>query len=75
MIIFHHMPTMNISLTAELKRFVDSQVAEGGYTSGSEYVRDLLRKERERVRLRVLLKAGAGSPLGDEPLDAEYFVK
>ncbi|MCA1624035.1 MAG: type II toxin-antitoxin system ParD family antitoxin, partial [Acidobacteria bacterium] len=44
------MSTMNISLPETLKTFVDSQVSEGDYGSSSEYVRELLRKEKDRVR-------------------------
>lgn len=67
------MSTMNISLPDTLRSFVDTQVTEGDYTSSSEYVRDLLRKEQDRVRLRQLILDGGASPLNDKPLDAEYF--
>jgi antitoxin ParD1/3/4 len=69
------MSTMNISLPEELRSFVDSQVSDGDYTSSSEYVRELLRKEKDRVRLRELLLEGLASPLIDEPMDAAYFEK
>lgn len=69
------MSTMNISLPEELRSFVDSQVSDGDYVSSSEYVRELLRKEKDRVRLRELLLEGAASPLNEKPLDAEYFEK
>ena len=69
------MSTMNISLPETLKSFVDSQVAEGDYGSSSEYVRELLRKERDRVRLRELIMEGAASPLNEKPIDDEYFEK
>lgn len=73
--IFSLMSTMNISLPEELRAFVNSQVSEGAYTSSSEYVRDVLRKEQDRVRLRRLLIEGMESPLIDEPMDAAYFDK
>ena len=66
---------MNISLPESLKSFVDSQVADGDYGSSSEYVRELLRKEQDRVRLRRLLLDGLESELADEPMDALYFEK
>jgi len=69
------MTTMNISLPDSLKSFVDAQVSEGDYTSSSEYVRELLRKEQDRVRLRGLILEGGASPLNEKPLDAEYFEK
>ena len=66
------MSTMNISLPDPMKAFVDEQVAERGYGSSSEYVRDLIRKDGDRQRLRSLLLAGAESgPTG--PVDAVYF--
>jgi antitoxin ParD1/3/4 len=67
------MSTMNISLPETLRSFVDTQVTEGDYTSSSEYVRDLLRKEQDRQRLRQLILDGMASPLNEKPLDAEYF--
>lgn len=67
------MTTMNISLPQELKTFVDSQVAEGDYTSSSEYVRDILRREKDRQRVRKLILDGGASQLNDKPLDVEYF--
>jgi antitoxin ParD1/3/4 len=66
------MSTMNISLPEELKVFVDQQVSGGGYTSTSEYVRELLRRERDRAMLRGLLLEGMNSPLVGEA-DAAYF--
>ena len=67
------MSTMNISLPETLKSFVDSQVSDGGYGSSSEYMRELLRKEQDRVRLRRLILDGMESELMDEPIDSRYF--
>lgn len=64
--------TMNISLPDELKGFVEEQVASKGYGTSSEYVRDLIRKDRDRQQLRALLVEGARSAPG-EPADAAYF--
>lgn len=69
------MSTMNISLPETLKSFVDSQVSDGSYGSSSEYVRELLRKEQDRVRLRKLILDGLESELNEEPMDARYFDK
>lgn len=66
---------MNISLPETLKSFVDSQVSDGDYTSSSEYVRELLRKEQDRVRLRKLIMDGMGSELSSDPMDGKYFDK
>lgn len=56
------MRTMNISLPDALKSFVDEQVSSRGYGTSSEYVRELIRKDRDRQRLRRLVLEGAGSP-------------
>lgn len=55
------MATMNISLPAALKAFVDQQVADRGYGSTSEYVRELIRRDQDRQVLRGALLEGAGS--------------
>lgn len=67
------MSTMNISLPEELKAFVDQQVGTRGYTSSSEYVRELIRKEQDREKLRALLLEGAASPLSGVVADKAYF--
>jgi antitoxin ParD1/3/4 len=56
------MTTMNISLPDALKSFVDEQVSGRGYGTSSEYVRDLIRRDQDRQRLRGLLEDGASSP-------------
>lgn len=67
------MSTMNISLPDSLKTFVDEQVAQRGYGTSSEYVRELIRKDQDRLQLRGLLLAGAAStPMA--PADAGYFA-
>lgn len=66
------MSTMNISLPESLKSFVDQQVSERGYGTSSEYVRELIRKDQDRMKLRGLLLAGAASAPG-APADASHF--
>ena len=66
------MSTMNISLPEALKAFVDEQVTDKGYSTSSEYVRELIRRERDKERLRQLLLEGAASP-GTRPADRAYF--
>ena len=63
---------MNISLPDSLKDFVDEQVHERGYGTSSEYVRELIRKDQDRLRLRGLLLAGAASA-PSKPVDDAYF--
>ncbi|MEM5371813.1 type II toxin-antitoxin system ParD family antitoxin [Paraburkholderia azotifigens] len=66
------MTTMNISLPGSLKDYVDEQVGEGGYGTSSEYVRELIRKDQDRKRLRAMIVQGATSGLAT-PVDADYF--
>ena len=56
-----HMGTMNISLPDSLKSFVEEQRSARGYGTSSEYIRELIRKERDREHLRSLLLEGAAS--------------
>lgn len=64
---------MNISLPDSLKSFVDEQVTSRGYGTSSEYVRELIRRDQDRMRLRGLLLQGAGSAAGNEAGRA-YFA-
>ena len=66
------MTTMSISLPDALKSFVDDQVAARGYGTSSEYVRELIRKDQDRQRLRGLLLGGAASAAAS-PADGAYF--
>jgi antitoxin ParD1/3/4 len=66
------MGTMNISLPDPLREFVDGQVSRGGYGTSSEYVRELIRRDQERLNLRKLMLDGAAAPVTGEAND-EYF--
>lgn len=68
------MATMNISLPDELKQFIDSQVNEHGYSSSSEYLRELIRKQRDVDRLRNMLLEGANSGPG-RVVDDAFFAE
>lgn len=63
---------MNISLPDSLKAYVDEQVTGRGFGTSSEYVRDLIRSDQDRQRLRSLLLDGANSESG-AVADANYF--
>lgn len=67
------MSTMNISLPDALREFVDQQVNGSGYGTSSEYVRELIRRDQERVHLRDLMLQGARSPVTGAA-DARYFA-
>jgi antitoxin ParD1/3/4 len=58
------MQTMNISLPDPLKDFIEHQIAEGRYSSVSEYIRELIRDDEKRKaeeRLEALLLEGLES--------------
>lgn len=67
------MATMNVSLPEGLKHFVEAQVDERGYGTSSEFIRELIRREQARARLRELvvdgMASGAGSDLDEQYLD------
>jgi antitoxin ParD1/3/4 len=67
------MSTMNVSLPEELRAYVDAQVEEGRYSSTSEYVRELIRRDQDRQKLRGLLEEGVRSAPGPAADDA-YFA-
>lgn len=53
--------SMNIALPEAMKEFVLRQVADGGYSTASEYVRELIRADQKRKagdRLDALLLEG-----------------
>jgi antitoxin ParD1/3/4 len=58
------MTRIDLSLPDALKAFVDEQVAASGYADADEYLRDLIRRERDRQHLRALLLEGAASGPG-----------
>jgi antitoxin ParD1/3/4 len=66
------MVTINISLPDALKSFVDEQVTRRGYATSSEYVRELIRVDQDRERLRKLLLDGAASK-STAAVDESYF--
>lgn len=47
------MSSLNISLPEQLKSFVETQVGQGDYGTPSEYIRELIRREKERQRERL----------------------
>ncbi|MEG2803463.1 type II toxin-antitoxin system ParD family antitoxin [Stenotrophomonas sp.] len=69
------MATMNISLSDALKQFVDQDADEGGYSSTSDYMRDLIR-QRQRQKAESLLRALIAEGLASgpaRPLDPDHF--
>ena len=68
------MTSMNVSLPEDLKEYVEAQ-SKSGYSTPSEYVRELIRddqKRRAKERLDALLLEGRNS--GDSiPVDARFW--
>jgi|GEM_PF-235451 len=53
------MPTqtsMNISLPSSLRDWVEDRVANEGYGTASEYIRDLVREDRKRKAIEIIDK-------------------
>lgn len=64
------METMNIALPNSLKEYVQRRVDQGGYSSVSEYVRDLIRLDQHKTAKEFLeaevlkgLSSGAPTPM------------
>jgi antitoxin ParD1/3/4 len=71
------MTSLNISLPQPLKDFVEERVKDGGYSTPSEYVRELLREDQKRraeEKLEALLleSLNSGEPIAISP---EYWEK
>jgi antitoxin ParD1/3/4 len=77
------MDTMNIALPGNLKDYVQSRVAEGGYSSVSEYIRELIRADQKQSAEQLLeqeilrgLNSGEPAPMtGDDWNDIRLEVK
>ena len=59
------MQSINISLPAPLKKFVDAQIAQGRYRSVSDYVREVTRANRLAIRHDALSKITAEKSCAD----------
>ena len=75
------MATMNISLPNELKLFAEAAVAEGRYSTVSDYMRDLIRTDEKRRRAIAQIQAALdeGEASGYMPFDPDqlyqYLIK
>jgi antitoxin ParD1/3/4 len=53
--------TMNVSLPEAMKEYIEAKVAAGGYSTASEYIRELVRQDQKReaeAKLESLLLEG-----------------
>lgn len=72
------MATMTISLPDPLKEWIEARIKEGEYASTSDYVRDLVRRDRERRArpeltvedLRRIVEASRASGVSEEPVSS-----
>lgn len=59
------MATMNVSLPDTMKDWVEAQAGTGRYANASDYVRDLIRRDQDRLakiaELQHLVDAGLAS--------------
>ena len=58
------MKSMNISLPESMRTYVEEQIKTGDYGTASEYIRDLIRRDRakkEQDRLESLVLEGLNS--------------
>jgi len=59
------MATLNISMPDELRAFIEARVQTGEYQSASDYLRDLIRHDREETERFLVegLESGPSQPL------------
>ena len=67
------MATMNISLPAAMKQWVEQQTRSGRYSNASDYVRDLIRRDQDKAakiaHMQVLVDEGIASGTGDSDMN------
>jgi antitoxin ParD1/3/4 len=71
------MATMNVSLPQKMKDWVESRTSKGQFANSSDYIRDLVRRDQERIeaiaRLQQIVDEARSSPTREiADLDA-YF--
>lgn len=70
------MSTMNISLPEAMKAWGEDQARSGRYANSSDYVRDLIRRDRARVEAIAELQSAIATGLASgpaAPLDRAAF--
>ena len=67
------MATMNVSLPDLMKHWVEKQTKTGRYSNASDYIRDLIRRDHERVakiaHMQLLVTEGLESGVSDRSMD------
>jgi len=71
------MATMNVSLPDPMKTWVEGRTKDGRYSNASDYVRDLIRRDQDRVAriatMQRLIDEGLQSGEA-EPFDLNDFL-
>jgi antitoxin ParD1/3/4 len=65
------MSQLNVTLPPALRSWIDHRIAEGRYSSASDYVRDLVRRDQDEAEqetewLRALIAEGLASGVSPE---------
>ncbi len=67
------MATMNISLPNQMKNWVEENVQSGRYANSSDYMRDLIRRDKDRgaalAQMQAMISEGIDSGDSGENLD------
>ncbi|MER2193479.1 type II toxin-antitoxin system ParD family antitoxin [Methylobacterium brachiatum] len=67
------MVTLNVSLPEAMKDWVEAQAETGRFGSASDYVRDLIRRDQEKIdglaQLQTLIAEGFDSGVSERSLD------
>jgi antitoxin ParD1/3/4 len=71
------MAQMNVSLPEGLKAWVESRVSNGRFSSASDYVRDLIRRDEEKARKLADLQAAIddGIASGVDPREPAEIIE
>ena len=72
------MATMNVSLPEQMKDWVEAQSKDGTFSNASDYVRHLIRQDRERQRAIAQLQAEIDKGINSgpaTPFDIDDFKK
>ena len=72
------MAIVNISLPDQMKQYIEERLSEGGYSTTSEYLRDLIREDQKRWaedKLEALLLRGLDSPASEWTKEYVAHVK
>lgn len=73
------MATLNISMPDEMREFIEARVNSGVYQSASDYLRDLIRHDRDKIDQMLMegIESGESTPLNMATLraKAQSFIK